>query len=75
MRQLDPAPKYLALKKRPRKSIPQIFAIPLSLFILGLFGLITALLETGWVDIVAGLSISTSLIAIIWGRFLKRFGR
>jgi|GEM_PF-1883576 len=71
-----PLPKTaLSLKKRPRKTISQIFRVPLILFGAGLFGLILALLETGWVDVVAGLAISTSLGAIIWGRFLKSSNR
>ncbi len=66
---------YPSLKRRPRKSLFQIFAIPLALFVFGLFGLILALLETGWIDILAGLAISTSLVAIIWGRFIKKLIR
>ena len=66
---------YPSLKRPPRKSLFQIFAIPLALFVFGLFGLILALLETGWIDILAGLAISTSLVAIIWGRLIKKLIR
>ncbi|WP_416878146.1 hypothetical protein [Litorimonas sp.] len=63
---------YPSLKRRPRKTLVQIFVIPLALFVFGLFGLILALLETGWVDIVAGLALSTSLVTLLWARYLKR---
>ena len=63
---------HLPLKKKPRKTLRQIFLIPVALFALGLFGLILALVETGWVDGISTLAISTSLLAIIWARLFKK---
>lgn len=57
--------------RKPRKTLSQIFLIPTILFVLGLFGLILALLENGWVDSVATLALSTSLMALTWSLFFK----
>lgn len=60
------------IRKKSRKTLFQIFLIPTALFILGSFGLVVALLENGWVDIVAVLALCTSLLAIIWSWVFKR---
>ena len=59
-------------RKPRRKTLRQIFLIPTALFVFGLFGLIFALLENGWVDIVAVFALSTSLFAIIWSLCFKQ---
>lgn len=56
-----------------RLSLIQVFAWPLILFVLGLTGLVGALLADGLWDGLGAALVATGVVAIVWGRI--RAGR
>jgi hypothetical protein len=51
---------------RERRSLSRIFAIPVALFVVSLFGLIASLLFHGWPDIVFAIAAGSAVFALIW---------
>lgn len=57
---------------RRARSLPAIFAWPLTLFGLGLAGLVTALTGDGWRDAAAWAALAAPLIAVAAAMRLRR---
>ena len=55
-----------------KASIGRIFAVPAALFVIGLTGLVWALLVDGPQDILVGPAVATSLGVLIWALVRKR---
>tara|TARA_R110001606_G_scaffold225271_1_gene373350 strand:+ start:3859 stop:4035 length:177 start_codon:yes stop_codon:yes gene_type:complete len=55
-----------------KASLGRIFAVPAALFVIGLTGLVWALLVDGPQDILAGLAVASSLGVLIWAIVRKR---
>ena len=54
-----------------RQSVYRVFAIPLSIFVLGIFGLISALLFDNLVDLLASLAVGMPVAIVFWMVFFR----
>lgn len=60
---------------RPRKhslSLTAIFAVPTAIFLLGVFGLVSALTGDGWRDWLSWLALGVPLVALVWAMRTRR---
>ena len=58
---------------RPRsQSLRVIFAVPLLLAVLSLVGLVVALVDQGWPDLVSWVLLTTPIAAVAWAMRARR---
>jgi hypothetical protein len=58
---------------RASRPLRTIFAWPLTIFLLGLFGLVSALTGDGWRDGLSWLALGAPIAALLWARRHRRF--
>ena len=58
--------------RRRKVSLRRVFAVPAMLFVIGLTGLIWALLVDGPQDVLAGLAVGAPLGVLGWGLLKRR---
>ncbi|WP_159979685.1 MULTISPECIES: hypothetical protein [unclassified Novosphingobium] len=58
--------------KRPRQSLRQVFAVPMTLAVLSLVGLIAALTGDGQRDVLSWIALGVPVLAVVWAMKFRR---
>ena len=61
-----------AAARRRSHSLRAVFAMPLLLAVLSIVGLVVALVDQGWPDILSWVLLSTPIAAVAWAMRVRR---